>query len=59
MASNNLEIEDLSKYFAQAGYTDYYQLNVYTLAIIRDLSDSELASIRNRDRTILVLNISQ
>jgi hypothetical protein len=59
MASNNPEIEDLSECFAQAGYTDYHQPNVHTPAITRDLSDSEPVSIRNRDRTILVLNVPQ
>jgi hypothetical protein len=58
MASNDLEMEDLSECFVQAGYTDYHQLSVHTPATTGDLSDSEPVSIRNRDRTIPVLNVS-
>jgi hypothetical protein len=59
MASNDLEMEDLSKRFTQTGHTDYHQPSVHTPATTRDLSDSEPASIRNRDKTIPVLNIPQ
>jgi hypothetical protein len=59
MASNNPEMEDLSERFAQAGHTDYHQPSVHTPAMTGDLSDSEPASIRNRDRTIPVLNVPQ